>query len=197
MRARLLLPVVFVLAACERATGPTDSLTAEEASAAFAALQLVGYSTMEPAVQAGDAALRAPTVPFPTLTQADTIALSRSCPAGGRSSVVAIVATDSTQMDLDIRQRFADCAVTTDSGRTWTFDADPGLRTRMALQYAADNLSFTGSIVGAFTFALDGRSGRCTVDIDLVLVTPDTDPHIEARGTFCGRTITEAFDPGI
>ena len=196
MRARLLLPAVLVLAACESATGPTDALTAEEASAAFAALQLVGYSTMQPTVQAGDAALRAPTLAFPAVIQTDTIALSRACPAGGRSNAIALVASDSGHLTLDVRQRFADCAVTTDSGRTWTFDADPGLRTQMAIGYGGA-LSFTGSIVGAFTFASDGRSGRCTVDLDLVLVTPDTDPHVEARGTFCGRPLTEFFDPGV
>ena len=38
--------------------------------------------------------------------------------------------------------------------------------------------------------------GRRTVDVDLVLVTTDSMPHVEARGTFCGRDITQTFDPG-
>lgn len=192
MRARLLLPAVLVLAACESATAPSDSLTAAEASAAFQALRLVGLGTMDQqTMQAGDAALRAPS--FPSVMQTDTIALSRACPAGGRSSAVAIIAQDSTQLIVDAWQRFANCAVTSDSGRTWTFDADPGLRTRTTLSFGG-TIALSGSIAGAFTFSSDGRSGRCTVDIDLVLVTSDTIPRIEARGTFCGHTITEDFD---
>ena len=194
MSRRLVLPLLLVLAACESATAPTNTLTTEEATAAFSALQLVGFSTMQPTVRDGGALLLAPS--SPTVMQRDTIALSRSCPAGGRSNAVAIVGTDSTQITFDIRQRFDNCAVTSDSGRTWTFDADPGLRTQMDFGYTG-TLTFSGSMAGAFTFASEGKSGRGTVDLNLVLVSSDSVPRVEARGTFCGRDISRDFDVGV
>lgn len=194
MSRRLALPLLLLLVACESATAPSDALTTEEATAAFSAIQQVGYWTMQSALRDGGAMLRSPSLP--TVMQTDTLALSRTCPAGGRSNAVVYVAQDSTNATIDVRQRFAQCAVTSDSGRTWTFDADPGIRTRLAVSISGGSFDVTGSMAGAFSFTSDVKSGRCTVDVDLVMVTTDSIPHIEARGTFCGRDITQTFDPG-
>jgi hypothetical protein len=93
---------------------------------------------------------------------------------------------------LDLREQFLGCTVT-DSGRTWRFDGDPSLRTRITLRLAdrsGDATTMTTAYTGAFRLVSEGIDGRCVVALRAALLVEAQEVRVE--GTFCGQAITAA-----
>jgi len=188
MRRLLLLVLPVIAAACDSATAPTVLLSKSEALAALRALQSMSATSQTGALQA-DAALRAESPP-----QEQAVEFATECPAGGRYEVVQTSGASEGReiLLLDQQERFIGCTVS-DSGRTWRFDSDPTLRTKIALT-VADRVgaptTMTTTYAGAFLVATADKSGRCTVDLRFTLDVEAMTGGVE--GTLCGQPITAA-----
>ena len=186
---RLLLLALPLLLACESATAPTATLSKDEALAALRALQSMTATTELGAVREATPALRAEPSPAIETTDFDT-----DCPAGGRyEATIARGATNGTDVVLgEITERFIGCTVT-DSGRTWRFDSDPTLRTRITLRMAdrvGAPTTMTTTYAGAFRVESEAITGRCVVDLRYTLDVETVTGSVE--GTICGQAVTAA-----
>ena len=188
MRRPLVLILPF-LVACESATAPTATLSKDEALAALRALQSMTATTDLGAAREATPALRAEPSPAIETTDFDT-----DCPAGGRyEATIARGATNGTDVVLgEITERFIGCTVT-DSGRTWRFDSDPTLRTRITLRMAdrvGAPTTMTTTYAGAFRVESEAITGRCVVDLRYTLDVETVTGSVE--GTICGQAVTAA-----
>jgi hypothetical protein len=186
---RLLLLILPFLLACESATAPVAELSKAEALAALRALQSMSATTDLGAVREATPALRGESSSAIETTDFDT-----DCPAGGRyEATIARGATNGTDVVLgEITEWFLGCTVT-DSGRTWRFDSDPDLRTRITLRFAdraGASTTMTTIYAGAFRVESEGIVGRCVVDLRYTLDVETVTGSVE--GTICGQAVTAA-----
>ncbi len=187
---RLLLSCAAIgLAACggDGATAPEADLTPAEAADVLEAL-----TTVSSLSNVGPVALRS--VDLKTLRSLEsqpalTEQLDESipCPEGGSTRARgAVTVNDATgAATIDVRQTYTDCAVRTESNRTWTINGDPDIRTI----FSSTASSFTGSLRGAVVATSAGTSGRCTVDVTMSL----TASAVIISGTVCGESVADSI----
>jgi hypothetical protein len=201
---RLLLSCAAIgLAACggDGATAPEADLTPAEAADVLEALTTVSslsnvgleaLTTVSSLSNVGPVALRS--VDLKTLRSlgsqpALTEQLDESipCPEGGSTRARgAVTVNDATgAATIDVRQTYTDCAVRTESNRTWTINGDPDIRTI----FSSTASSFTGSLRGAVVATSAGTSGRCTVDVTMSL----TASAVIISGTVCGESVADSI----
>lgn len=181
----------LALAACssDSATGPEEAnLTQTEIADVYEAINAVGgFSlnffggiTLRDGAALMDAALT------------ETLDETESCPEGGTTRVRGSVTVNETtgSGSLDMRQSYTNCAVEASSGRVWTLNGDPDIRTRLTVGVSASTqqLSITGTQTGAFRFSSNGTTGRCTIDLRATL----TETSYSITGRVCGQNYSES-----
>ncbi len=187
---RLLLSCAAIgLAACggDGATAPEADLTPAEAADVLEALTTVSsLSNFGPvALRSVDLKTLQSLGSQPALTE--QLDESIPCPDGGSTRARgAVTVNDSTgDATIDVRQTYTDCAVRTESNRTWTINGDPDIRTI----FSSTASSFTGSLRGAVVATSAGTSGRCTVNVTMSL----TASAVIISGTVCGESVADSI----
>ncbi len=187
---RLLLSCAAIgLAACggDGATAPEADLTPAEAADVLEALTTVSsLSNFGPvALRSVDLKTLQSLGSQPALTE--QLDESIPCPEGGSTRARgAVTVNDSTgDATIDVRQTYTDCAVRTESNRTWTINGDPDIRTI----FSSTASSFTGSLRGAVVATSAGTSGRCTVNVTMSL----TASAVIISGTVCGESVADSI----
>lgn len=191
-RRLLLSSAAIGLAACggDGATAPEADLTPAEAAEVLEALTAV--SSVFDLSTFGAEALRS--ADLKTLRSLGSEAAlteqldeSGPCPDGGSTRIRgAVTVNESTgAASIDVRQSYTNCAVRTESNRTWTINGDPDIRTIVSVTES----SFTGSLRGAIVATSAGTSGRCTVNVTTSL----TASAVTISGTVCGESVSETI----
>jgi hypothetical protein len=193
--ARLATASLFVassILACsgESATGPETSLTKVEVEDAMDALNAVGGLALNflPSVRVAGGSAAA----------TENVNQSFACPEGGTTRLVGTVQTNEAteSASADLRQQYTNCAVESSSGRVWTFNGDPDVRTTLNLGVilSSQTVGITGTQKGAFRFVSGQASGRCTIDIRVTV----TETTYRVSGKVCGESVsaTSSFEVG-
>lgn len=183
----LILPVAALLA-CGGGDGPTEpeaNLTPTEIADVFEALSVVNELSMGGFLRDGGD----PAVMMAALTE--SINGTAPCPQGGTTRVAGSITINEATFasSSDLRQYYTSCAVTSSSARTWVFNGDPNIRTRMttSINLETEQFSLTGTITGAFKFTSEGDAGRCSMNLTISLGSTS----ITIAGTVCGQPYSE------
>lgn len=191
--AVLALPIALALGCSDGPTGPTgplNELSPESAADAYDALSAVsGFGPDVGALRAGPGQ-RVVTVTGPQASLTLPINESEPCPLGGTTTVSGSATINETTFDgsVDVRQNYNSCGAASSSGREWTFDGNPSIRTRMT--FNGETGAGSGTITGGFRYSSDGESGSCTISLTLTY----TDVSGSVVGTVCGHPINETFE---
>jgi hypothetical protein len=194
MRARALSTALLLaaLAACgESGTGPGDAeLSRAELAALHRAILGVGTGVAGDAsanVQASHSGAQA----AESGSFQGHLVSDHPCPAGGRVAVAGTVGGSwdaqarTAQLQSEISIGYTACGVRADDGGIITLNGDPDID--LSLTASSDASGLTALRIterGAFTWAKDGSSGRCTVDVTAELVAGTE--QVRLSGTFCG-----------
>jgi hypothetical protein len=190
--ALLALPVAAVIGCGgDGPTGPVNQLSPELAADALDALtaisDLTGIAGPGPALRTqGD-------VGFPT--PAFTIQLDETepCPVSGTVRLVGSLEFNEVTgaASMDIRETYQNCVSTSSSGRQWTFNGNPNVRSVFAFSgESEESFSGTGTISGGFRYSSQGESGTCTMAVTMTFTAVSG----SVTGTVCGQPISEQFD---
>ncbi len=191
--AALAAPLAVVLGCgADGLTGPLNTLSPEDAVDAFDALTIVsdiGFGGG--AALRADAGLRAVTDGVTLASFTIELNESEPCPLGGTTTLKgSITINDETYAgSADIRQDYSNCRVQSSTGRQWTFNGNPNVRTQVTVNEAG---SGSGTMTGGFGYSSDGASGRCTISLAITF----TETGGSVVGTACGQPINEVFDSG-
>lgn len=190
--AALGLPFALVLGCGDGGpTGPLNELSPEAALDAFDALTVVsdiGFTGIaEGRVGAAVRAVAKGTTPASLTVPVNE---TEPCPLGGSTNVSGVLTIDDDTFDgsVDFRQDYANCRAASSTGREWTFNGSPNVRTQMT--FNGDTFAGSGTMTGGFTYSSEGESGRCTVSLTLTI----TQNGGSITGTACGQPINETFD---
>ena len=206
------LPALFLtltLIGCESSTAPEDNMTMAEALDALSVIQAIAATwNQTPNLRqlSATALLRAPstTQPMPAVeVDSSSSNETRNCPVRGSStarygqktSYWQGATVDSTRAEAYLDVGFNKCQVV--SGETdveWTFDGANAMKFRANSRMVQNPVgnstgSLTGSVTGLFTYSANGKSGRCTIDIDIAVVGEGE--QVTTTGTFCGQSVTQ------
>ncbi len=188
----LALPFAFVLGCGgDGPTGPVNVLSAAAAADAFDALSAVttlGFDTgvnlrFDPAVRAVPGGMPVASITIPVND-------SEPCPLGGNTTVTGSFTFDENVFDggADIRQNYSNCRAESSTGREWTFNGSPNIRTVMT--FNSETFGGSGTMSGGFRYTSQGESGRCTISLTLTF----TQTGGSVVGTACGQPMNETFD---
>jgi hypothetical protein len=173
---RLLLVLPLALVACDTpAVAPEGTLTMEETIAALRALQQVAA----PAPRTSDVA--AGGMQASVVAAGSPITFSTTCPGGGTYQINGTnggwssAPEANTSPMYELREQFTKCTVSAD-GRSYTFDSDPELRTRMGLRMVTS----------------EGKSSRCAVSFLSTRNIDVPDSAGKSEGQLCGRDVNAA-----
>lgn len=185
-RALRALPVAAVLACSgDGATAPEANLTEAEIADAYSALSVLNELSF------GGMLLRSSDPAIVSAALTETISESMPCPQGGTTSVSGSFTINETTyaMSADLRQRYSNCGVYSESERLWIFNGDPNIRTRMSSTFnqTAETFTFTATITGAFRFTSGDLSGRCSINLAMTF----GETSITVSGTICGQSYNE------
>lgn len=186
------LPVAAVLGCGgDGPTGPLNELSPVLAADAFDALSAIS----EFAVGGGlGPALRAEGetgFPMPSISVA--INETEPCPVSGTVRLTGSFDVNDVTgaFTADIRETYQNCVSTSSTGRQWTFNGSPNVRTVISFSgESEETIAGSGTITGGFRYSSEGEAGRCTMAVTMSFsgVTGSI------TGTVCGQAISEQFD---
>ena len=209
MRRFTTLLLTMTAIGCESSTGPQDNMTMSEALDALRAIEAIAANwdqTPDLRQLSATALLRSPstTLPMPAVeVDSSSASETRNCPVRGSStarygqktSYWQGATVDSTRAQAYLDVGFNKCQVVSDETDVeWTFDGADAMKFRANLR-SIDNANgtsdgaLTGSVTGVFEYSANGKSGRCTIDIDISVV-PESE-QVTTTGTFCGQSVTQ------
>lgn len=193
-RSALVALPVAALMGCgsDGPTGPVNQLSPELAADAFDALSGISGFTELPAVpgpvmRAGD------DIAFPTPSLTVNLDETEPCPVSGNVRIAgSLTVNDETgALSFDLRETYQNCVSTSTSGRQWTFNGNPNVRT--VFQFSGETeetFAGTGTITGGFRYSSQGESGTCTMAVSMTFTALTG----SVTGTVCGQAISEQFD---
>lgn len=172
-------------------TGPTNQLSPDLAIDAFDALGAIsGFAYgggFGPVLRAeGD-------VGFPTPSLSVQLNETEPCPVSGTVRLTgSFTVNDVTgALSADVRETYQNCVSTSSTGRQWTFNGNPNVRTVFAFSGESEQtFSGTGTITGGFRYSSQGESGSCTMAVTMTFTALTG----SITGTVCGQAISEQFD---
>lgn len=197
------VPVLLAAAACsDDPAAPSDELSPTEAAELAA---ILGDLAVEQGFSAaGDGSAAAPTaapaaVP---ITFATDVVFTATCPLGGAVEVDAELSgtvdgeTGRLETAMTVVQTHRACvAEGGDTGTLFTLDGAPAVTVSMDLESDAQSGDYEveASFVGAVSWSTDGRSGTCSMDLDV-----DTSGNnvtgtgtSTVTGSICGITVSQ------
>jgi hypothetical protein len=192
-RSALVALPVAALMGCggDGPTGPVNQLSPLLAADAFDALSGVssfsGFAGTGPFLRSDEG------IAFPMPALSFPVSETEPCPVSGTVRVSGSMNINQTTgaFSADIRETYQNCVSTSSSGRQWTFNGSPNVRSVFTFSGDfEDNFSGTGTLSGGFRYSSEGETGRCTI-----AVTMSFSPvSISVTGQVCGQPVSEQFD---
>lgn len=198
--------LLLTAAACsdDDPAGPTGDLTATEASELAGIVAQLG-------VQQGFSAAGSSTASAPAggplaapIAFENTSEFSTGCPQGGTVAIQATISgtvdneTGAIDSDLAVVQTHSSCQVSGgQTGTVYTLDGAPDLAISMTVTTSpqAGTFNVTGAFDGAVSWAADGRSGTCTMDLDVTSTgnTLSASGSNTVSGSVCGIAVSSTI----
>ena len=198
MRAPLIacsLAALALTAACDDATAPGGSLTADEARTLAIAMDDAGTAAVESRKDGASFSLSPPSPSSDVVTHSSTFNVSGNCPLSGSAAVngelgITIDTNAGTiAVDLDGTSAYTSCKVRGRDGVEveWTGSVD----------FDAERfLSRAGTATGAQTHrgtvnyvTSTGKSGSCPIDFSAEFTASSSAATRVVTGTVCGQTV--------
>jgi hypothetical protein len=185
--------LAFAATACggdddDNGTGPseTGNLSATEVADALDALSAVGLFNFGVGFQPAG-------LPVGLSAQSQSVDETQACPNGGNVRVAGNVSVNQSTgaVTADVRQTHNACQAPSSTGRVWTFNGNPNLRTQItaAINQASGAFTINGTISGGIRYSSNGASGSCTSNITI----SGSQNGGTVRGTFCGVSVDETW----
>jgi len=172
-------------------TGPVNQLSPALTADAFSALLAISafsdFADTGPFLQSEEG------VAFPMPALSFPVSETEPCPVSGtvRISGSANINQTTGALSADIRETYQNCVSTSSSGRQWTFNGSPNVRSVFAFSGESE-MSFTGTgtLSGGFRYASEGETGRCTIAVTMSFSAVS----ISVTGSVCGQPVNEQID---
>ena len=189
------LPVAALMGCGGGGDGPTgvaNQLSPALAADAFDALSDISGFTSLPTLP-GPAMRAEGDVGFPMSSFTLDINESEPCPVSGtvRLTGSLTINEETGAITFDIREDYQNCVSTSSSGRQWTFNGNPNVRTVFDFSgETEETFSGSGAITGGFRYSTPGHTGSCTVAVTMTFTALTG----SVSGAVCGQAISEQFD---
>jgi hypothetical protein len=174
--------MAFTFAACSDSTGPKANLTEEQVGDMLDAMSAV--SAIGSLTGVGMAIVNA----------SETV----DCPNGGSATANATINDNQTAgtATVQLTQSFSGCKATSSSGRVWTFDGDPNIKTNlsMTVNQTTGAFTMTGTQKGGIKVSSELGSGSCAIDLTMTFSGDDNSFSGSLSGSACGHNIQQSID---
>lgn len=194
-RSALIALPVAALIGCgggDGPTGPVNALSPELAADAFDALSSISALVSAPGGP-GSALRTGADVGFPMPSFTIDLDKSEPCPVSGTVRVVGSIEVNDVTGDIaaDVRETHQSCVGASSSGRQWTFNGNPNVRSVLAFAAGSEeSFSGSGSMTGGFRYSSQGDSGRCTISVTVSFSLVSA----SVAGTVCGQSVSQEID---